>query len=107
MTKRKYRKKIEAIWIRSKVHSKERLLPEKKLKLNQPGKFKLPGINYDLFTEDKTAINLKKKQIEKNKSIVKFMDLSGSGLYGKNYSNKIISNANRNPISHCFAQPFR
>jgi hypothetical protein len=78
MTKRKYRKKIEAIWIRSKVHSKERLLPEKKLKLNQPGKFKLPGIqyntiqynklylkycvNYDLFTEDKTGINLKKNK---------------------------------------------
>ena len=27
--------KIEAIWIRSKVHSKERLLPGKDLKLNQ------------------------------------------------------------------------
>ena len=32
------------------------------------------------------------------------MDLSGSGLYGKKYSNNIISNANPNPISHCFAQ---
>ena len=30
--------KIEAIWIRSKVHSKERLLPGKDLKLNQSGK---------------------------------------------------------------------
>jgi hypothetical protein len=48
-----------------------------------------------------------KKQIEKNKNIVKFMGWSGSGLYGKNYSNKIISNANLNPISQCFAQPFR
>ena len=78
MTKRKYRKKIEAIWIRSKVHSKERLLLGKKLKWNQLGKFKLPGIqyntiqynklylkycvNYDLFTEDKTGINLKKNK---------------------------------------------
>ena len=33
--------KTEAIWIRSKVHSKERLLQGKKLKWNQPGKFKL------------------------------------------------------------------
>ena len=73
---------IEAIWIRSKVHSKERLLPEKKLKLNQPGKFKLPGIqyntiqynklylkycvNYDLFTEEKNSYKLKKNKLKKN-----------------------------------------
>jgi len=47
----------EAIWIGSKVHSKERLLPGENLKWNQSGKFRLLGINYDLFTEDKTAIN--------------------------------------------------
>ena len=76
-------------------------MPGKNLKLNQ---FKLLGINYDAFTEDKTAINLKKKTNRKKKNIVKFMDLSGSGLYGKKYSNNIISNANPNPISHCFAQ---
>jgi hypothetical protein len=51
--------KTEAIWIGSKVHSKERLLPGEKLKWNQSGKFKLLGINYDLFTEDKSAINFK------------------------------------------------
>ena len=98
--------KTEAIWIGSKVHSKERLLIRKKIKWNQSGRFKLLGINYDLFTEDKTAINLKQK-VEKNKNIVKFMDLLGSGLYGKNYSNEIISNANLNPISQCFAHHFR
>ena len=57
-------KKTEAIWIGSKVHSKERLLQGRNLKWNQSGKFKLLGINYDLFTEDKTAMNFK-KQIEK------------------------------------------
>ena len=31
------------------------------------------------------------------------MDLSGSDLYGTNYMNKIISNANLNRISQCFA----
>jgi hypothetical protein len=36
-TKNKFRK-AEAIWIGSKVHSKERLLPGKKLKWNQSGK---------------------------------------------------------------------
>ena len=55
--------KTEATGIGSKVHSKERLLPGEKLKWNQSGKFKLLGygINYDLFTEDKTAINFKQK----------------------------------------------
>jgi hypothetical protein len=81
-------------------------LIRKKWKWNQSGRFKLLGINYDLFTEDKTAINLKQKVV-KNKNIVKFMDLLGSGLYGKNYSNEIISNANLNPISQCFAHHFR
>ena len=49
-----------------KVHSKERLLPGKNLKLNQ---FKLLGINYDAFTEDKTAINLKKKTNRKKRTL--------------------------------------
>jgi hypothetical protein len=39
-------------------------LQGRNLKWNQSGKFKLLGINYDLFTEDKTAMNFK-KQIEK------------------------------------------
>jgi hypothetical protein len=59
--------------------------------------------NNGIFTEDKTAF---KQKIDKKRS-VKFMDLSGSDLYEKNYSNKIFSNAILNPISHCFAQPFR
>jgi len=65
LTVRANLEKNEAIWIGSKVHSKERLLPGKKLKWNQCGKLKLHGINYDILTEDKTAINFKQK-IEKN-----------------------------------------
>ena len=61
--------------------------------------------NNDIFTEDKTVISFKQK-IDKKRS-VKFMDLSGSDLYEKNYSNKIFSNAILNSISHCFTQPLR
>jgi hypothetical protein len=99
--------KIEVIWIGSKVHSKERLLPGEKLKWNQSGKFKLLGygINYDLFTEDKTAINFKQK-IEKIKKLLNswiYRDLT--------YMGKItVIKSLAMPIliqSHCFAQPFR
>ena len=68
--------KTEAIWIGSKVYSKERLLPGEKLKWNQSGKFKLLGINYDLFTEDKTDINFKQK-IEK----IRTLTLLNSWIY--------------------------
>jgi hypothetical protein len=44
-------------------------LPGENLKWNQLGKFKLLGINYDLLTEDKTAINVKKK-IEKIRTLL-------------------------------------
>ena len=99
--------KTEAIWIGSKVHSKERLLPGENLKWNQSGKFKLLGygINYDLFTEDKTAINFKQK-IEKIKTLLNswiYQDLT--------YMGKItVIKSLAMPIliqSHCFAQPFR
>jgi hypothetical protein len=68
--------KTEAIWIGSKVYSKERLLPGEKLKWKQSGKFKLLGINYDLFTEDKTDINFKQK-IEK----IRTLTLLNSWIY--------------------------
>ena len=54
--------KTEAIWIGSKKHSTEVLLPEKPLKWNQSGKFKLLGIKYDIFAEDKTVINFEEKK---------------------------------------------
>jgi hypothetical protein len=92
--------------LRKSLYILENFSEGENLKWNQSGKFKLLGINYDIFTEDKTAVHFKQKN-RKNKNIVKFLDLSGSDLYGKNYSNKIFGNDNFNPISHCFAQPFR
>ena len=53
--------KTEAIWIGSKTGSQEKLLPEKKLSWNYTGKFKLLGICFDLFQEDKTLINFTEK----------------------------------------------
>jgi len=42
-------------WV--KCTFKRKIIARKKLKRNQSGKFKLLSVNYDLFTEDKTAIN--------------------------------------------------
>ena len=76
--------KTEAIWIGSKVYSKERLLPGEKLKWNQSGKFKLLGINYDLFTV--LAINFKQK-IEK----IRTLTLLNSWIYRDlTYMGKIL-----------------
>ena len=66
--------KTEAIWIGSRVHSKEKLLLEKKLNWNQSGKFKLLGIKFDLFNEDKTIINFEEK-------IIKVKSLLNSWIY--------------------------
>jgi len=76
-------------------------LPGKIFKWNQSGKFKLLGINYDLFTEDKTAINFKQK-IEKKR-------LLNSWIYWHlGYMRNItVIKSLVMPISHCFAQPFR
>ena len=61
--------KTEAIWIGSKAHSKEIFHQGERLNWNQTGKFKLLGINYDLFAVDKTAYNFKEK-IEKINSLL-------------------------------------
>ena len=61
--------KTEAIWIGSKLHSDEELLPNLKLKWNKTGKFKSLGINFDLFAKDKTKINFEQK-LEKVKSLL-------------------------------------
>ena len=97
--------KTEATGIGSKVHSKERLLPGENLKWNQSGKFKLLGINYDLFTV--LAINFKQK-IEK----IRTLTLLNSWIYRDlTYMGKITAiKSLAKPIliqSHCFAQPFR
>ena len=61
--------KTEAIWVGSRAHSKEKLLPNVKLNWNQTGKFKLLGIKFDIFQEDKTLINFEEK-IEKIKTLL-------------------------------------
>ena len=66
--------KTEAIWLGSKVNSKEILLPEKKLNWNQTGKFKLLGIKFDLFNEDKTIANFEEK-------VLKIKSLLDSWIY--------------------------
>ena len=53
--------KTEAIWIGSKVNSREKILPDINLNWNQTGKFKLLGISFDLFAPDKSAINFDQK----------------------------------------------
>ena len=49
--------KTEAIWIGSKVNSKETYWHDHNLNWNQSGKFKLLGIKFDLVQDDKTLIN--------------------------------------------------
>ena len=61
--------KTNSIWIGSKAHSKEIFHQGERLNWNQTGKFKLLGINYDLFAVDKTAYNFKEK-IEKINSLL-------------------------------------
>jgi len=85
---------------------KRKIIGRKKLKRNQSGKFKLLSVNYDLFTEDKTAINFKQK-IENIRTLLNSWIYRDLAYMEKNNSNKIFSNANLNPISRCFAQPFR
>jgi hypothetical protein len=46
--------KTEAIWDGSRLGSDEKLLPEKHLVWNTSGKFKLLGIHFNLYKEDKT-----------------------------------------------------
>ena len=53
--------KTEAIWIGSKTHCTDKLLPELNLNWNQSGKFKLLGISFNLFAEDKTLFNYEEK----------------------------------------------
>ena len=66
--------KTEAIWIGSRKNSKDKFLPEKNLNWNQSGKFKLLGIKFDLFSEDKTLINF-------NEKIAKIKSLLNSWVY--------------------------
>lgn len=61
--------KTEAIWIGSKKYSKETLLPGKNLQWNQSGNFKLLGIKFELFEENKTLLNFVEK-IQKVKTLL-------------------------------------
>ena len=62
------------IWVGSRLGSDEKLLPEKHLSWNTSGKFKLLGIHFNLYKEDKTFENYGEK-IKKVKNI-----LSSQGL---------------------------
>ena len=66
--------KTEAIWIGSKMHSNEKLLPHLNLNWNTTGKFKSLGISFNLFAEDKTSINFEEK-------ILKIKSLLNSWIY--------------------------
>ena len=46
--------KTEAIWVGSRLGSDKKLLPKKHLVWNTSGKFKLLGIHFNLYKEDKT-----------------------------------------------------
>ena len=73
--------KTEAIWIGSKITSKNKLVPERNLNWNQTGKFKLLGIKFDLFSVDKTLCNYEEK-ILKIKSLLNawiYRDLTYTG----------------------------
>jgi hypothetical protein len=61
--------KTEAIWVGSRLGSDEKLLPEKHLVWNTSGKFKLLGIHFNLYKEDKTFENYGEK-IKKVKNIL-------------------------------------
>ena len=76
--------KTEAIWIGSKVHSNDKLALQRNLNWNYTGKFKLLGIKFDLFNEDKTITNFEEK-------IEKIQALLNSWIYRElTYMGKII-----------------
>ena len=60
--------KTEAIWVGSRLGSDKKLLPVKHLGWNTSGKFKLLGIHFNLYKEDKTFENYGEK-IKKVKNI--------------------------------------
>lgn len=62
--------KTQAVWIGSKVGSRDILLPEKNLLWNHSGKFKLLGIYYDLTKPDKTLGNF----IDKIQSVKRLLN---------------------------------
>ena len=76
--------KTEAIWIGSKVHSQEKMLPNVKLHWNYTGKFKLLGIKFDIFQENKTLINFEEK-IEKIKTLLNSWHYRDITYMGENH----------------------
>ena len=53
--------KTKAIWNGSRLCGDKQLLPEKHLAWNTSGKFKLLGIHFNLYKEDKTLENFGEK----------------------------------------------
>jgi hypothetical protein len=53
--------KTKAIWNGSRLCSDKQLLPEKHLAWNTSGKFKLLGIHFNFYKEDKTLENFGEK----------------------------------------------
>jgi hypothetical protein len=66
--------KNEAIWVPSGLGSDNKLLPVKHLAWNTSGKFKLLGIHFNLYKEDKTFENYGEK-IKKGKEYLKLMGI--------------------------------
>ena len=68
--------KTEATWVGSKLGSDKKLLPEKHLAWNTFGKFKLLGIHFNLYKEEKTFEILVKMRVMNILSSWAYMDLT-------------------------------
>jgi hypothetical protein len=80
------------------------LLPEKHLAWNTSGTFKLLGIHFNLYKEDKTLENFGEK-IKKGKEYLKLMGIQGFNLYWPNNNYKNISPPDFGADSHSITKP--
>ena len=96
--------KNEAIWVPSGLGSDNKLLPVKHLAWNTSGKFKLLGIHFNLYKEDKTFENYGEK-IKKGKEYLKLMGIQGLNLFWPNNGYKNISHPTFGADSHNTTKP--
>ena len=83
--------KTKAIWNGSRLCSDKQLLPEKHLAWNTSGKFKLLGIHFNFYKEDKTLVNFgeKIKKVKNSLSSWVYRDLT---YFGRITAMKTLSN---------------
>ena len=83
--------KTKAIWNGSRLCSDKQLLPEKHLAWNTSGKFKLLGIHFNFYKEDKTLENFgeKIKKVKNSLSSWAYRDLT---YFGRITAMKTLSN---------------